>query len=346
MPRYGIPGVTTEQRGARRRGAAALLAVVTVGAAVAGFRQPDTAGLVRVRVVTTQVGAGIGHGSPIRVDGVPVGRLERIDSTAPGRQTLTLALRPEAATALTNTLTLDYAPANLFGLSEIALHAQAGGTPLRDGDLLDLSRPGRVADATLGRLLERLGATSGQVLTPELTTALDRVSSEIDALAPLLEAIVATARTVADTQSQRPSNLIGNYASALRGLGSLVEGSVTLLDQLARIPVLREDRAMFDRSVDILTDDIVPAVSHAATAGERNFAAYASLLVPVLRVVAAAVPDPRRSANELRQLLDHLDGALRSSTNGPALNVAVILHGVPAVAVPLLGAAAAPGGGR
>ncbi|NQE85588.1 MCE family protein [Nocardia terpenica] len=342
MPRYGMPGATTDRRTALRRGTAVVIATTVLCAAAIGYQHTRSGDGFRVHLVTTRVGAGVVTGSPVELHGVTVGSVERIEATAPGRQRITVVLRPTAATDLTDTLAIDYAPANLFGISEIALHPGTGGTALRNGGTVELTGPGRAADATMGRLLERLALTAGQTLTPELTDTLRRVAAEIGALAPILQAIVQVTRIVADTQRYPSSYLLEQYASALPGLGSLLGGSVTLLDDLARIPVLRNDRALFDHAVDVITDDILPAASRTGRTAQHQFGGYADLLAPLLQAVAATVPDPRRSGGELRRLLDNADSAFTDSANGPVLNLEVVLRGVPAVAVPLLGG----GGGR
>ncbi|WP_225724638.1 MULTISPECIES: MlaD family protein [unclassified Nocardia] len=342
MPRYGMPGSAITRGGALRRGFAALVvgAVIGTGAVHYAHTRPD--GRVRVQVLTTRIGGGIGAGSAVELDGVPAGRIDGIEVVAPGRQRLTLALTPAAAAELTDTFALRFSPGNLFGVSRIALRPGPGGHPLRDGTVIDLSATGRVVDATMGRLLEQLAATAGQLATPELTSSLNRLSTELDSVAPLLQVIVATTRTVVDGQRYAPSYLIAQYASALQGMASLLGGSVTLLESFSNIPVLREDRALFDRSVDIITEQIVPSVGRAGSAAQRAFGPYSELVAPLLRALAATVPAPGRSATEIRQLLDRLDSAFTDGPGGPVLNVEVALRGVPAVAVPLLGA----GGGR
>ncbi len=323
MPRYEMSGATTTRRIARRRGVAAILAVTVLGAAALGYQHRGD-GRIRIQILTAGIGSGIVDGSPVELDGVPIGRVERIDHAAPGRQRLTLALRPTAD--LTTAFTVEYAPANLFGISEIALRPGAGGAALRDGALLDLTAAERTVDATMGRLLEQLTRVTGPTTTPEFVASLEAMATESQALAPLFEAMVATARTVTDSQRYAPSYLLGQYASALRGMASLVGGSVTLLDNLSHIPVLRTDRALFDHSVDVITDAIVPAASRFGLAAQRQLGPYADLMAPLLEALAATVPDPNRSGAQLRELLERLDGAFTDTPDGPALDLEVVPH--------------------
>lgn len=334
-----MPGAVTDRRTAYRRGIATLVVAAVVGAGTLCLQHTRSDGRVRIQVLTAQIGAGISSGSPVGLDGVPVGHVERIDSTAPGRVRLTMAVDAAAAGDLTDALGMDYAPSNLFGISEIMLRPKADGRSLQDGAVIDLSGAGRVTDATMSRLLEQLATTSGQILTPELTDSLARMSTELNAVAPLLQTIVALTRTLADTQQHAPSFLIGQYASALQGLASLIDGSATLLDNISHIPVLRNDRALFDSSVDVITDDIVPAATGAGAAAQRQLGAYADLLAPLLHAIAATVPTPQRSGAELRQLFERIDDSFTITPNGPVLNIEVALRDLPAVAVPLLGEA-------
>ncbi|WP_157556560.1 mammalian cell entry protein [Nocardia acidivorans] len=322
------------------------MTATVLAAGAVGYQHTRTDGRLHFQVMTAQIGAGVTDGSAVELAGVPVGQLERIDSSTPDHQLLTLALESGVAAQLTDTLALDYTPGNLFGISQITLRPGTGGVPLRDGAVIDLSGVGQVVDATMGRLLEQLATTAGRTLTPELTQVLNRLGEGLQAVGPLLRAVVEVTRVVTDTQRFPPAFLIGQYASGLQGAASLLDGSITLLDGLSHIPVLRTDRAMFDRAVDVISNDILPAASRTGFTAQHQLADFADLLGPLLRAVAATVPGPQRSGAQLRELLDRIDGAFADSPGGTVLNVEIMLRGMPAVAAPLLGAAVDRKAGR
>ncbi|MBF6132342.1 hypothetical protein IU501_04950 [Nocardia otitidiscaviarum] len=322
-----------------------MLTVAVVAAGVVGYRSTAPDRQLRLEITTAAVGSGITRGTQVEMYGVPVGELDAARHTSPGRQRLTLLLDADAVGDLTDTLTLAFAPTNLFGVSRIAVRPGDGGTRLYDGATVDLTGAGRTVDVTMGHLLEQLSGLAGAVLTPQLSASLSRLSVELDAVAPVLHAVVATARTVADTQRYTPSYLIDRYAAAMTGVPAFLDGSMALLNEITHIPAIRTDSADFDRRVDVLIDELFPTLTRFGHSARESLGPYADLLTPILRAVAATVPDPNRSGAELRELLDRLGRAFTDGPDGPALDVEVVLRGVPAVAVPLA-SAIGTGGGR
>src|SRR5690606_5983942 len=115
------------------------------------------------------VGTGVEPGTEVRLDGVRVGTVDTIEIAGVGRQRITVALNGSHLFGLSDAVTLDYAPGNLFGISAVELHAGAGGTVLTDGAVVDLTGAAeRVHDATLSALLTATGALTEEVLTPKL----------------------------------------------------------------------------------------------------------------------------------------------------------------------------------
>ncbi|WP_067707083.1 MlaD family protein [Nocardia yamanashiensis] len=341
MPAYGLPGVATDARRSRRIG----VVVVTVAALVlTGWHVLPARddGALSVAVLTDQVGTGLKTGNDVRLDGVTVGRVEAIEPSG-RRQRITLRLRRDQLFGLTDAFGLDYVPGNLFGVAEIALERASGGALLADGAVIDLtgSRAGQVRDATISTLLRSVGTFSNEVLTPDLISILDRISSGTSAFTPLIEGIVAMVRAVADTQRLPSSFLLGQYGATLAGLPSTTHGLLGLLSSAYDAEYLRspENLARFDASTQMIVTELIPALANVLSTAETHLAESASTLVPVLSMLSHTVPDPARSGAELGELLRRLGAAMPDSGAGPVLNLAVDLRGVPALAVPLLGGA-------
>lgn len=356
MPTYGLPGAAISAKSARRTGAVALAVLVVVTAMWDACRSGQDDDRMAVMLRTEQVGDGVVAGTRVRFDGVQVGEVTGISSVGTGRQRITLRLDGSQLIGLTDTLAVDYAPSNLFGISEIALRRGQGGVPLRAGDEVDLvgAAASRVTDVTMGTLIRSLGQTTNQVLTPELTGVLTDLATDAKAFAPILEAIVMLGRAVAETQRYDPSFLIGQYASTLYGAAEFAGATVDLLYHIHNIEVLRTDRPLFDAGIDLLTDQLFPGLADVGRVGQRHYTGYSDMLTPLLNVTAQMVPNPQRSSAELRTILERIDNSFVDTPEGPVLQLELTLRGFPVLAAPLLGAtggasvdpAAMPGGTR
>lgn len=342
MPSYGIPGVNMDRRRSRRAGVLAL-SVATVVATALWFDSTDApaAHRLRVQVQTEEIGDGVGGATPVQLDGVAVGEVGDITGKGDGTQLLTLELDPNKVTGLTDSLTLDYAPSNLFGITAVALRRALGGRPLRDGMVVDLTgvHRARVADTTLGVMLRSLTDTSTKTLTPELTDLLTKVDVDLSGFAPLLQAMVMVSGSIADTQRYASSLLVDQYASLLNGAGQVTSSTFTLLANLLNIEVLVNSRPLFDAGVDMLSNQSLPGVGVLLNTlrDQGHFAGLTNAATPLMAATAAMVPTPALSHAQLTELLARLDHLFADSPGGPTLNVAVALQRVPGLAVPLLG---------
>ncbi|MGS2811320.1 MlaD family protein [Nocardia sp. MW-W600-9] len=302
MPAYTLPGTDVGPRRARLLGA---IAVVLALLALVGWRAlpgDRTDGAIRVELLVGQVGAGVGPGTEVRLDGVRVGSVETIDFAGRGTQRIGLTLNGSQMYGLSNTLSVDYAPGNLFGISALELHSGAGGVALTEGSTVDLTdrAADRVHDATLSALLTATGALTDEVLTPRLAELLGTISRDLAAFSPLLEAIGATARSFADTQQLPPSVLFDQFGSALTGLPPMLTGSLTLLyaDYTNEYLSTPEHLEKFGR---MFSDIPVPAVA------DRHRAAQ--YVAAVLRWVTA--DDEPRPGPAVRR--DQLAGTVRAA---------------------------------
>ncbi|WP_278263073.1 MlaD family protein [Nocardia sp. AG03] len=338
MPAYALSG--TEVGPARAR----LLGVLTVVLALLGalvwrvLPEGGPADEIRIALLVGQVGTGVEPGTEVRLDGVRVGTVDTIEIAGVGRQRITVALNGSQLFGLSDAVTLDYAPGNLFGISAVELHSRAGGTVLTDGAVVDLTGAAeRVHDATLSALLTATGALTEEVLTPKLAALLSTLARDLPAFTPVFEAIGATTRSYTETRELAPSFLFAQVGSALSGLPPMLTGSLTLLnaeytnaylsvpDQLTRFG------AMFNG----IQYQLLPTVTRLFNTSRLYFGGILPMIGLVLDRVAGSVRDPQRSAGELTELLTRLDAAFVDTPQGPVLRAGVSLDGVPALSGPL-----------
>ncbi|MFE9577044.1 MlaD family protein [Nocardia sp. NPDC006044] len=333
------------RRSAFAIGAATVVAMVLAAFAWHGLATHRDAGEWRIQLRTSRTGDGVVPGAGVRLNGVQVGRIATVDSTPGGAQLITLDLDRTQLIGLGDGLRVEYAPANLFGISEVVLRRGDGGVALHDGSVVDLTAADRVTDATMGSLLRSLSQTTLTVLTPQLTEVLNQIGSDVEAFAPLIQAMVGVGRAVADTQQYSSSFLIAQYAALFDGVAKFGNGFIKLVANIYHIDVLRNDRAHFDTGVSLVVDQLFPLISRVLGTADGYFGGYADSATTMLTQLARTVPDPDRSHADLTDLLDRLDRTFRDTPDGPQVGLDILVRGMPGIAVPLLGAAAPTTGG-
>ncbi|OXR41568.1 hypothetical protein B7C42_06461 [Nocardia cerradoensis] len=340
-----MPGVAMDSRSSRRTGAAAAVVValaLVVWCGCRGLRTDDT---LRVQVIAAQVGDGIVTGSDVRLDGLKVGSVEDIAGAGPDRLRMTLALNNSRLRGVTDTVSLRAAPGNLFGIGELDLRRGTGGRALRSGTVLELTGAAadRMTDVTMGALLRQLSLTTTQVLTPQLADTLRQVSTDLKAFTPIVQAMVTTARDIADTQRYAPSYLLRQYGAILSGLPPFLTGTIQLLYNLNHIEALRTDRAVFDKTIAAITDDLFPGVSRTSATAQQYLGVYAGFLTPLLTALGHTVSTPEQSSAQVHELLTRLEAAMPDGPAGPVLNLTLTLSATPVLSSILLGPAGAGG---
>ncbi|MFE2994439.1 mammalian cell entry protein [Nocardia sp. NPDC059246] len=341
MPNYGMPGVAVDRKRAMTVGTVALALVVAVVAGWALYRSQKTETGLPISLHTEQIGDGVLVGTDVRANGVVIGKVTEIAPDRHGTQQISLRLDDAELFGLDDSLQVDYAPANLFGISEIELRRGAGGSPLRSGTVLDFtgSHAAAVYDATMGSLLRSASQVGGSVLTPQMASVIAQAAADTQALMPLAQALITAQRTITDNQKMPMSELFGNLGPAFDGGGRFAGATVQVVDLIRSMQRLQTGRAAYDKGVATVTGQLLPALATTFTQAGNQLSGTTDMLVPVLTALAQMVPQPQQSAAELRLLLERLRAAMPDTGQGTVLNVEIDLKGVPAIAVPLLGGA-------
>jgi hypothetical protein len=294
---------------------------------------------IAVTLLTDRVGTGIQAGDAVRSDGVRVGSIDSIDSDDSVRQRISLRLDPHELSGLTDALGVDYAPDNMFGVSELTLRSGPGGRAISDNTVIDLSgaNAGRVHDATISTLLQSVGQLTNDVLTPQLTTVLSEIVRDTRAFTPLLETIVVTVQNVADIQRLPSSYLLAQYGSLVTGLPPTMRGLLDLLQTPFTNPYLAQPGKIdkFVANIDMIQGPLLSSVTALLNTAGTYYSGYTDMTTPLVQAMASTVPTPQRSTDEVRLLLERIGRAMPDSGDGPVLNLDVDLRGVPALAGPL-----------
>lgn len=188
--------------------AAILLLVLGLGAAVLAYDRAFVSS-TDVQLRTGTIGNALQKGSDVKLNGVPVGEVTRIESRPDGAM-LTLALKPEIAEGLDTDTVARLLPKTLFGERYVQLIA--------DG-------------ATSGD-----GLSAGDVINQDSSDEAVELEQVLDELLPMLEAL----------QPEKLSAALGELALMLEGrgadIGESMEAWGTYLTQLQpSVPQMADD---------------------------------------------------------------------------------------------------------
>jgi hypothetical protein len=266
--------------------------------------------------------------------GVKIGEVTAVSPASGGGVRLNAELQKAPVAGLTNTLSIDYRPANYFGVTGVNLIQGEGGVPLTDGTVISTTSRG---DFTLSALLSRLGGVSS-VMNSRLIAVIDRASRYTDALDPLLETILTVSQTVADVQTASTARMLANTTGISVALPSFVDdftfaGDTVLGSEVVSfdddkfqkkiIPTLNQAQYGLFLSVGKLVgshvDDLTDLVG--------SFKGFVDL-VPVL----ARPPDFAQTLAELRTRFEKM---FAGNGEQRALQVRIVLDALPGIAAPL-----------
>ncbi|MFF2557668.1 MlaD family protein [Nocardia sp. NPDC058058] len=322
-------------------GAVALALIVAVAIGWTVYSSAKIEDGIAISLRTEQIGDGVLVGTDVRVNGVVVGKVTDIAPDAHGTQRIGLRLDDSRLFGIDDSMLVDYAPANLFGISEIDLRGGPGGAPLRAGSVIDLTgaRANAVYDATMGSILRSASQVGGSVLTPQMASVIAQAAADTEALTPLAQALITATRTVADNQKMPLSELMGQLGPAFDGGGKFAGATVQVVDMIRSVQRLQGNRATYDSNLALVTGQLLPELAKTLGTAGNQLSGLTDMLAPVLAMLAQMVPQPQQSSAELRTLIERLRAAMPDNGQGPVLNVEVDLRGVPAVAIPLLGGA-------
>lgn len=153
------------------------------------------------------VGQGVASGTPLTMHGVAVGEVTKVASLPSGIVRLDAVVESAPAAGLTDTLGVDFRPANYFGVTGINLVPGHGGQRLRNGTQITTVPQGNF---TLQALLSRMGSITDTVVTPQLVEVINKATRYTDGLNPLIETMLTAADSVAKVQSVSTEQLLRN----------------------------------------------------------------------------------------------------------------------------------------
>lgn len=319
-----------------------------------GDRMADRISIV---MAMPYVGQGVTPGTAMMMHGVNVGEVTSVSSLPTGGVELRAYLQSGPAAGLTDTLSLDFRPANYFGVTGVNLVPGPGGQALRDGAKIDTVPRGNF---TLPTMLSRLGEITDGVVTPQLIHVIERATRYTDVLNPLIETMVITANALTKVQTVSTEQLLRTTTGVTVVMPSFVATLADVGDNFTRrscmstftekclkgvpnvppeftpgsdipeefwrtraIPTLDYVSASFFAAIGKLesshTEDLLPAVG----------------LVQTLTDVIPGLVTPENVGSSLVELRTRLEKLYAGSPDQRALQVHIVLDNLPGVAAPI-----------
>ncbi|MDA4108502.1 Mammalian cell entry related domain protein [Mycolicibacterium holsaticum] len=168
------------------------------------------------------VGQGVERGTPLTMYGVAVGEVTEVKSLPGGTVRLNAFVEPAPAAGLTDTLGVDFRPANYFGVTGINLVPGNGGRQLRNGAQITTVPQGNF---TLQALLYRMGSITDTVVTPQLVDVIRKATRYTDGLNPLIESMLTAADSIAKVQTVSTEQLLRNAAGISAAFPGFVDAA-------------------------------------------------------------------------------------------------------------------------
>jgi hypothetical protein len=303
------------------------------------------------------VGEGVAAGTALMMHGVKVGMVTSISSLASGGVRLGADMQAGPTAALTDTLGVDFRPANYFGVTAINLMPGQGGRPLRDGAHIDAVPKG---DFTLQALLSRLGEITGGVITPQLVSVINRATRYTDGLNPLIETMLTAADSLTKVQTVSTEQLLRNTAGISAAFPSFVDaataagygfnqdaGFVTFNitgeyglpgpDSSIRPGQHQSEEYWQTRSratLDLLANSFFGAVGKLLASHPSDLLPAVGLIKPITDTVPALLA-PEGIAQTLVELRTRFENLYAGSPEQRALQVHIVLDNLPGVEAPV-----------
>lgn len=298
--------------------------------------------MMSVAINTPYIVQGVVKGTAMVMHGVQVGEVTAVTSLPGGGARLNADLRKAPVEGLTDTMAIDFRPANYFGVTGINITPGIGGQALRDGAHIDTVPKGNF---TLQALLTRLGQLSTGVLTPKLIDVIDRVTRYVDGLNPLIETLLITADAVAKVQKTSTARLLTNTTGIAVATPSFLNETTNLGDAVSHGDDNWLHSGIGDFSQQDYVNQLLPTFEltskHLFGAIGKLESAHVHDLLPLVNGIQAltdTVPPlvrPEGFAQMLVELRSRFELMYGGTPEQRALKVRIVLDTLPGVAAPV-----------
>ncbi|MGW0178012.1 MlaD family protein [Nocardia sp. NPDC003345] len=322
--------------GLRWRGLAAIVAVAVL---VTGWVQlrPEPRDRVEFTLVTTAIGDGVEPGTPVRMRGLPIGEITRIQTDTRGHR-LTVRVAAPRLPELSTGMRARFVSANVFGSTALEF-VPAPGAPIAAGGVLDIGDG--AGNYTVTGVIRDSGRAVAEVLTARLSDSVRDSAALLDAGTALVSAAVLVLRVWQQTPHLPVAQLTPKLAGMTEGFAAFAPSSLGILHALSSVTALDDDgrtRQASDTISEVsnlvfaFAGEIVGALGPTAQFVDMLL----DLVIPMNRSIQGVTP------GQVQRLIDGMGGALHRRDGATVLDTELLLD-LPAFRFPLqLAPAGAP----
>lgn len=323
-----VPGMTVEPTTLVRRG---LITVLTL-ALVAALAWAGTALLApppwQLTLLTRGVAPGVGPGTVVQMNGVTIGAVTDVRARRSGRLGLVMDIDRDWSGRLTDGLTVDFAPHNLFGIGSVQLTPAAGGAALADG--AEYLPPRAPEDSTMSGLLRALADIESTALRPHMSELLRQSDTVTKGMLPLIGALGQLAQADAETKTVPTSQSLPQLAATLAAVAPMVD------DVLAGVRTLWEWTGPETPGYPAAQTATIAALRDVTGPDLAGLLARLRPLEPVLTPVVDLMsrtvdsfPEATANGRQVSDLIETLRRAIHDTPDGKVLDVAVQVRAIP-----------------
>jgi MlaD protein len=298
--------------------------------------------LISVSINTPYVVQGVIPGTAIVSHGVQIGEVTGITSSLNGGARVTAELQKKPAAALTDSMAIDFRPANYFGVTGINITPGTGGQALRDGISITTTPKGNF---TLQALLTRLGQISTKAITPQIVDVINKVTRYGDGMTPLLETMIVVGNSFAHVQTTSTAQLLTNTTGISVAFPGLLQATTDLGDATAHADWNWMHEGLGDLSAEkyrsfvlVTFDAIANGIFGAIGKLEGSHVADLLPLVNGIQGITDAMPPlirPDGTGQMMVELRQRFEKMYAGTPEQRALRVRIVLDALPGQAAPL-----------
>jgi MlaD protein len=296
-----------------------------------GGRGDDQIGIV---IESPYSGRGVRAGTPVLLHGVEVGEVTDVKTFPGGAVRVAADLQRGPAASLTNTIGIDFRPANYFGVTGVNLRPGDGGQPLTNGSRIVTTPAGNF---TLQAMLSRLGEISHGVFTPQLIEVIEKTTTYTDSLDPLLETVVVVSDALTRVQTVSTAQLLRNTAGISVAFPGFLDATTRLGDGFQK-PMRGYRQEWWDGiigpTLKFVADSFFGAIGKVIGSHSVDLAPVTDMIKAFTDVVPGLVP-PDAIADTARELRNRLERLFAGPPDRRAISVRVILDSLPGLQAPM-----------
>lgn len=288
-----------------------------------------------VNIQAEQVGEGIVSGADVKMDGLRIGQVNKVESRGAQEQYLQISVEPDSAKFLAANVHARFVSSNTLGMTALELfYLGPRGTELKNGATITL--PADSQTVTVTSIIRMVGDQLGKIDTGPI----DRIGKVLnfegsaDGISRMISTAIDLGRMKVGDQilvGVDPRPALQAAADNSGDLVNVAHGALEIFRaQAARIAFLTERNDDFEAIVSVIGQVIGDAINIVPQPG---FTQVVDALLSIAKPISGGASGLTSFYDRIPQLLDAVDQAFVADPDGTvSLRLQVLLAGLPYLA--------------